>query len=61
VFSKKAIEERKRRDTQLTDEQIKRFMKSARGLRASDINRLHSVSRRHRRIYENTAPDDEWE
>jgi hypothetical protein len=53
VFSKNAIEDRKRRDTQLTDEQIKRFMKSARALRASDVNRLHTVSKRHRRIYEN--------
>jgi len=57
VFSKKAVEERKRRSTQLTDEQLKTFMRTAHGLRVSDINRLHSVSKRHRKTYEKQFAD----
>lgn len=52
VFSKDALAARKSRDIAPTDEQLADLMKTARTLTESDIRRLHTLSKRHRKTYE---------
>ena len=52
VFSKAALAARKRRMASLSDKHFADFMRSARAITEQDINRLHTISKRHRRTYE---------
>jgi hypothetical protein len=49
AFSKEALERRKRHDSPNAEEWIRDYMKRVRILKATDVNRLHQLSRRHRR------------
>jgi hypothetical protein len=52
VFSKDALEARKRHGSPNADEWIGEYMKGVHVLTAGDVNRLHELSKRHRRTYE---------
>jgi hypothetical protein len=57
VFSKPALEARKRHESPNADESIGDYMKRVYVPTAGDVNRLHQLSRRHRRTYETQYAD----
>lgn len=57
VFSKPALEARKRRGSANADEWIGDYMKNVYVPTARDVNRLHELSKRHRRTYETQYAD----
>jgi hypothetical protein len=57
VFSKDALEARKRHGSANADEWISDYMKGVRVPAARDVNRLHELSKRHRRTYETQYAD----
>ena len=52
VFSKNALETRKRKGSPNADEWIREYMKKVHVPTVSEVNRLHELSKRHRRTYE---------
>jgi len=52
VFSKEALEARKRQGSPNADEWISDYMKKVHVPAASEVNRLHKLSKRHRAVYE---------
>jgi hypothetical protein len=57
AFAKEALERRKRHGSPNAEEWIHDYMKRARVLTAADVNRLHRLSKRHRRTYETQYSD----
>ena len=57
VFSKDALEARKRHGSANADEWIVDYMKRVHFPTARDVNRLHELSKRHRRTYETQYAD----
>src|SRR5436190_2673230 len=52
AFSKGALEARKRKGSPNADEWIAEYMKKVHVPTVSEVNRLHGLSKRHRRTYE---------
>ena len=57
VFSKEALAARKRRMSDNADEWLADYMKGVQVPTAKDLNRLHELSKRHRKTYENQYAD----
>jgi hypothetical protein len=57
VFSKNALEARKRKGSPNADEWIREYMKKVHVPTVSEVNRLHALSKRHRRTYETQYAD----
>jgi HEPN superfamily AbiU2-like protein len=57
VFSKDALAARKRRGSQNADEWLPNYMKGVHVPTVRDVNRLHELSKRHRKTYETQYAD----